>query len=85
MDIPDHAEKHSGNSPSGFWERQKWRKFPCSDLFIEMPCNGGQRQTLKKGAKSVKKLKIDSKKDISIVIAPEGTFNMTAKPLEGIL
>ncbi|MFT3911195.1 MAG: lysophospholipid acyltransferase family protein [Ferruginibacter sp.] len=33
-------------------------------------------------AKSVKKLKAVLKKNISVVIAPEGTFNMTNKPLK---
>jgi 1-acyl-sn-glycerol-3-phosphate acyltransferase len=40
------------------------------------------RENADKRAKSVEQLKSIIKKDISIVIAPEGTFNMTHKPLK---
>jgi 1-acyl-sn-glycerol-3-phosphate acyltransferase len=40
------------------------------------------RENAEKRAKSVEQLKSVIKKGISIVIAPEGTFNMTHKPLK---
>ena len=41
-----------------------------------------ERGNAEKRAKSVQQLKSVLNKDISIVIAPEGTFNMTHKPLK---
>ena len=57
-------------------------KIPVFGLFYRNAVVMVDRSSAEKRASSVQKLKAVIRKGISVVIAPEGTFNMTTKPLE---
>lgn len=62
--------------------KSEMAKIPVFGFFYRNAVVMVDRSSPEKRARSVQKLKAVIRKGISIVIAPEGTFNMTAKPLK---
>ncbi|MEO6734383.1 MAG: lysophospholipid acyltransferase family protein [Ferruginibacter sp.] len=62
--------------------KSEMAKIPVFGFFYKNAVVMVDRSSAEKRARSVQKLKAVIRKGISIVIAPEGTFNMTTKPLK---
>lgn len=62
--------------------KSEMTKIPVFGFFYRNAVVMVDRSSAEKRARSVQKLKAVIRKGISVVIAPEGTFNMTANPLK---
>lgn len=81
MDIPILL-KAFGGQPIRVLGKSEMGKIPIFGFIYKAAVVMVERSNPAKRAQSVKTLKDVLKKNISIVIAPEGTFNMTGKPLK---
>ena len=81
MDIPI-LMKAFGNQPMRVLGKAEMAKVPIFGFIYKTSVVMVDRSDAAKRAKSVITLKAVLRKNISIVIAPEGTFNMTNKPLK---
>ncbi|MBC7890489.1 MAG: 1-acyl-sn-glycerol-3-phosphate acyltransferase [Ferruginibacter sp.] len=81
MDIPI-IMKVIRNQHFRILGKSEMAKIPVFGFFYRNAVVMVDRSSAEKRARSVQKLKAVIRKGISVVIAPEGTFNMTAKPLK---
>ena len=81
MDIPV-LMKAFRKQPIRVLAKAEMAKVPVFGFFYRKATVMVQRGNLQARAKSVRQLKSILKKNISIVLAPEGTFNMTHQPLK---
>lgn len=81
MDIPILLKAFRGQ-PIRVLGKAEMGKIPIFGFIYKAAVVMVERSNPAKRAQSVKTLKDVLKKNISIVIAPEGTFNMTGKPLK---
>ncbi len=81
MDIPV-LMKAFRKQPIRILAKAEMAKVPVFGFFYRQATIMVERGNLQARAKSVRQLKSILKKNISIVLAPEGTFNMTHHPLK---
>ena len=81
MDIPI-IMKAIRNQPFRILGKSEMAKIPVFGFLYQHAVVMVDRSSAKKRAESVEHLKLFIRKGISVVIAPEGTFNMTNNPLK---
>lgn len=81
MDIPVLMMAFR-KQPIRILAKAEMAKVPVFGFFYRQATVMVQRENLQARAKSVRQLKAILKRNISILLAPEGTFNMTHRPLK---
>ena len=81
MDIPV-LMKTFRKQPIRILAKAEMAKVPIFGFFYRKATVMVQRESIQARAKSVRQLKAVLRRNISIVLAPEGTFNMTKHPLK---
>ena len=81
MDIPI-IMKAIRKQPFRILGKQEMAKIPVFGFLYQNAVVMVDRSSAKRRAESVEQLKLFIRKGVSVVIAPEGTFNMTSNPLK---